>query len=57
MRTRAAVLWHQPGEWKVQEVELDEPGPTEVLVEMVATGLCHSDDHRGGRCWVRTNAG
>jgi NDMA-dependent alcohol dehydrogenase len=45
MRTRAAVLWHQPGEWKVQEVELDEPGPTEVLVEMVATGLCHSDDH------------
>src|SRR6201996_336437 len=45
MRTRAAVLWDQPGEWKVQEVELDEPGPTEVLVEMVATGLCHSDDH------------
>lgn len=45
MRTRAAVLWEQPGEWKVQEVELDEPGPTEVLVEMVATGLCYSDDH------------
>jgi Zn-dependent alcohol dehydrogenase len=49
MRTRAAVLWEQPGEWKVQEVELDEPGPTEVLVEMVATGLCHSDDHRRSR--------
>jgi NDMA-dependent alcohol dehydrogenase len=45
MRTRAAVLWDQPGEWKVQEIELDEPGPTEVLVEMAATGLCHSDDH------------
>jgi S-(hydroxymethyl)glutathione dehydrogenase/alcohol dehydrogenase len=45
MRTRAAVLWDQPGEWKVQEIELDEPGPTEVLVENVATGLCHSDDH------------
>lgn len=45
MRTRAAVLWNQPGEWKVQEIELDEPGPTEVLVEMAATGLCHSDDH------------
>jgi len=45
MRTRAAVLWHQPGEWKVQDIELDEPGPTEVLVEMTATGLCHSDDH------------
>ena len=45
MRTRAAVLWDQPGEWKVQEIQLDEPGPTEVLVEMAATGLCHSDDH------------
>ena len=45
MKTRAAVLWDQPGEWKVQEVELDDPGPTEVLVEMVTTGLCHSDDH------------
>ena len=45
MRTRAAVLWDQPGEWKVQEIELDEPGPSEVLVEMAATGLCHSDDH------------
>ena len=45
MRTRAAVLWDQPGEWKVQEIELDEPGPTELLVEMAATGLCHSDDH------------
>ena len=45
MRTRAAVLWDQPGEWKVQEIELDEPGSSEVLVEMAATGLCHSDDH------------
>jgi NDMA-dependent alcohol dehydrogenase len=45
VKTRAAVLWDQPGEWKVQEIELDEPGPTEVLVEMAATGLCHSDDH------------
>lgn len=45
MKTRAALVWEQPGDWKVQEVELDDPGPTEVLVEMVATGLCHSDDH------------
>jgi NDMA-dependent alcohol dehydrogenase len=45
LKTRAALLMQQPGEWKVQEVELDEPGPTEVLVEMVATGLCHSDEH------------
>jgi NDMA-dependent alcohol dehydrogenase len=45
MKTRAAVLWQQPGEWKVQDVDLDPPGPTEVLVEMAASGLCHSDDH------------
>lgn len=29
----------------MQEVDLDDPGPTEVLVEMFATGLCHSDEH------------
>ena len=45
MKTRAAVLWEVPGKWKVQEVELDEPGPTEVLVQLVSSGLCHSDDH------------
>ncbi len=45
MKTRAAVLWEAPGKWQVQEVDLDDPGPTEVLVEMAATGLCHSDDH------------
>ena len=45
MKTRAAVLLEQPGDWQVEEVELDEPKAGEVLVEMVATGLCHSDDH------------
>lgn len=45
MKTNAALLWKQPGIWDVREVELDDPGPGEVLVEMVATGLCHSDDH------------
>ncbi|UOQ57532.1 NDMA-dependent alcohol dehydrogenase [Leucobacter allii] len=45
MRTRVAVLREAPGKWNVEEVELDEPGYGEVLVEMVATGLCHSDDH------------
>jgi NDMA-dependent alcohol dehydrogenase len=46
MRARAAVLWEQPGQWQVEDVDIpDEPGPGEVLVEMVASGLCHSDDH------------
>jgi S-(hydroxymethyl)glutathione dehydrogenase/alcohol dehydrogenase len=45
MKTSAAVLWQQPGKWEVEEVELEDIGPTEVLVEMAASGLCHSDDH------------
>ncbi|MCW2950732.1 MAG: S-(hydroxymethyl)glutathione dehydrogenase [Thermoleophilia bacterium] len=45
METRAAILWNSPGKWTVQDVQLDSPGPSELLVEMVATGLCHSDEH------------
>lgn len=33
------------GRWEVEEVELDPPGPGEVLVEIAASGLCHSDEH------------
>jgi S-(hydroxymethyl)glutathione dehydrogenase/alcohol dehydrogenase len=29
----------------IEELELDPPGPGEVLVKMVATGVCHSDLH------------
>ncbi|MHA6792678.1 NDMA-dependent alcohol dehydrogenase [Pseudonocardia bannensis] len=45
MKTTAAVLWEQGGKWEVEEVELDPPGPGEVLVELAASGLCHSDEH------------
>jgi NDMA-dependent alcohol dehydrogenase len=45
MDTRAALLWQQPGEWQVASVQLDGPSQGEVLVEMAAAGLCHSDDH------------
>jgi S-(hydroxymethyl)glutathione dehydrogenase/alcohol dehydrogenase len=45
MRTNAAVLWSQPGKWEITEIELDPPKEGEVLVRLVATGLCHSDDH------------
>jgi S-(hydroxymethyl)glutathione dehydrogenase/alcohol dehydrogenase len=34
-----------PGKFETIEVELDEPGQDELLVRMVAAGLCHSDDH------------
>ncbi|MEZ5235598.1 MAG: zinc-binding dehydrogenase [Acidimicrobiia bacterium] len=51
MRIRAAVL-HEQGlprpyrdsrPFEVTEVELDPPGPGEVLVRIAAAGLCHSD--------------
>jgi S-(hydroxymethyl)glutathione dehydrogenase/alcohol dehydrogenase len=45
MKSRAALLFEQPGKWEVTEVDLGEPRDHEVLVRMAATGLCHSDDH------------
>jgi NDMA-dependent alcohol dehydrogenase len=45
MKTTAAVLWELGGKWEVEEVELDGPGAGEVLVELAASGLCHSDEH------------
>ncbi len=34
-----------PGAVAVEELELDDPGPGEVRVRIVATGVCHSDLH------------
>lgn len=45
MKTTAALLWEAPGTWDVREVELDPPKAGEVLVKVMASGLCHSDDH------------
>jgi NDMA-dependent alcohol dehydrogenase len=45
VKTRAALLMQQPGKWEVVEAELDGPRDHEVLVRMVASGLCHSDEH------------
>ena len=51
MKTRAAILYEmglpQPyadsSPLVVEEITLDGPGPGEVLVEVAAAGLCHSD--------------
>lgn len=45
MRSRAAILHDVGGPWSIEEFELDAPRAGEVLVEMAAAGLCHSDDH------------
>ena len=43
MRIRAAVLEEFANPLVVQEVELDGPGPGEVLVRLAACGVCHTD--------------
>ncbi len=51
MRTRAAVLremgrpapYAESKPLQIEEIELDPPGRSEVLVRVRAAGLCHSD--------------
>src|ERR1700681_853196 len=43
MRMRAAVLEEFGQPLVVEEVELADPGPGEVLVRLVACGVCHTD--------------
>jgi S-(hydroxymethyl)glutathione dehydrogenase / alcohol dehydrogenase len=43
MRMRAAVLEQFAQPLVVREVELADPGPGEVLVRLVACGVCHTD--------------
>ena len=45
MRSRAAILHDMGQQWSVEAFELDPPKAGEVLVEMAAAGLCHSDEH------------
>ncbi len=45
METRAAILWEPNVPWSVETITLDPPRAGEVLVEMAASGMCHSDDH------------
>ncbi len=45
MKVRAAVCTglHEP--WKVEQIDVDPPGPHEVVVKMAYAGMCHSDEH------------
>jgi S-(hydroxymethyl)glutathione dehydrogenase/alcohol dehydrogenase len=44
MRTRAAVAYEAGKDLVVEEVELEGPKAGEVLVELKATGVCHTDE-------------
>jgi aryl-alcohol dehydrogenase len=43
MKVTAAVVEELDGPFTLQELELDEPGPGEALVRVIASGMCHTD--------------
>jgi Zn-dependent alcohol dehydrogenase len=45
-RARAVVLPGKPGPLRVEEVELPDPGPHQVVVRQSASGICHTQLHQ-----------
>ncbi len=43
MKVSAAVLRRPSAEFDIERLDLEDPRPDEVLVELVATGVCHTD--------------
>src|SRR5918994_1982944 len=43
MKTRAAVAWEAAKPLSIETIELEGPKSGEVLVEIMATGICHTD--------------
>jgi S-(hydroxymethyl)glutathione dehydrogenase / alcohol dehydrogenase len=43
MKTKAAIAWKAGAPLAIEEVELEGPHAGEVLVEICATGICHTD--------------
>ena len=43
MKTKAAIAWQAGAPLTVEEVDLEGPKAGEVLVEIKATGICHTD--------------
>jgi len=51
MKIKAAILWERGQPLSVEDAELDPPGLGEVLVEVKAAGVCHSDLHPARDDW------
>src|SRR5215510_11081126 len=43
MKTRAAVAWEASKPLSIEEVEVEGPKNGEVLLQVKATGVCHTD--------------
>src|SRR5262249_55714356 len=57
MKITAAILWQQGAPLSIEAAELDEPEAGEVLVEIKAAGVCHSDLHPARGDWPMATAG
>jgi S-(hydroxymethyl)glutathione dehydrogenase / alcohol dehydrogenase len=42
---KAAVLYESPGQLQVEDIVIDDPQPNEIIIQIAASGLCHSDLH------------
>ncbi|HEY0320315.1 MAG TPA: Zn-dependent alcohol dehydrogenase [Pyrinomonadaceae bacterium] len=51
MNINAAILWEQGAPLSIEEAELEAPRAGEVLVELKAAGVCHSDLHPARGDW------
>ena len=45
-KSKAAVVHQQGGPFVIEDIEVQDPGPGEVLVRIAASGACHSDWHQ-----------
>jgi aryl-alcohol dehydrogenase len=43
MKVRAAVAYEGRHEFSIEDLEMTEPGPENILVRIVGSGLCHTD--------------
>jgi aryl-alcohol dehydrogenase len=43
VKARAALIKNAGGPFEIDDVEIDEPGPGEILVRITAAGICHTD--------------
>ena len=43
MQTRAAVAWEADEPLTIETIDIEGPKAGEVLVEIMATGICHTD--------------
>lgn len=51
MKIRAAVLHDFNEDFKLEELEQQDPGPNEILVKLVSCGICHTENAYRTKLW------